>query len=208
MGSPSFPTLASTTLAIAPLQWVDAHVWSILFWLCFGSTVVGWWAWHRENGRGLIIAGAGFLCAAAALVASWLTVTPAEHGERAIEQFVASAVDGDSPGMLACLAPDVTWHRGTPESSSEPAARVTRALDRIATTERITSNTVTMLDSETVDGDHAHVSLACLTETQRSMGLVATRWEFDVARAPDGRWLIQRIVWARLMGQEPGPGHL
>ncbi len=208
MGSPTFHAPLATTLALGTLDWVDAHVWSILFWLCLASTVVAWWGWQRDQGRWIIVGASGFLGAAMALVASWMTVTPAEHGERVVLRLVASAVDGNASAMMDGLAPDVTWHRGTTESHAEPQARVVRAIERIATTDRISSNTVTMLDGESIDADTAHVSLACLTQTQRSMGLVATRWEFDVTRSPDGRWLIHRIVWARLMGQEPGPGHL
>lgn len=195
-------------LAWSPFHWVDGNIWWIAFWLGLLSTALLWFGWQRENLRILCAAAAGFMAIALAIVTATLTTTPAEHGEEAIAAFVAAAVDGDANGMRGAFASDAVWHLSSAQTLPGDLERIHRAIDRIANTQRVQSNIITQLKGTTLDDDRAFVELACLTETARSTGLVATRWEFEVRRDAHGAWRITRIVWVRLMGEPPSAGIL
>lgn len=199
---------AHPMLAWGPLHWVDAHVLGIAFWAGLCSTALLWWAFRVDDRRALAASIAAAALAALAVGAAWLTTTPAEHGEERIATLVQAAVAGDGDAMRGCFAPDATWHLGTEDAPPGDAQRIHRAIERITAAQRVQSNIVTLLGGTTLDDDSAFVELACLTETAQSTGLVATRWEFEVRRQPDGGWRIARIIWVRLMGETPNPGIL
>lgn len=180
----------------------------MLLWIGLATTAVAWLTWHTADRRWLAATGVGVLLLAASGATAYLTVTPAEHGELVVRWLVDAAVAADAAAMKSTIAPAATWHRGSADAPAEDAARIDRAFDRVCSSERISSNTVTVLDGRTTSETTATVDLACFTSTRNSQGLMSSRWEFQVARAPDGSWLITQIVWVRFLGEVPGRGLL
>ena len=58
------------------------------------------------------------------------------------------------------------------------------------------------------DNGEGLVLLGCRTATVSSYGAVPTRWWISVKQQSDGRWLIERLAWIRLLNQVPARGTL
>lgn len=160
----------------------------------FAGTVCGWWGVRVDSGKVQWAALSCFAGTVAVIAVAWSTVSPAEHAERTVSALVDAAVAGNPDRMLSLLTTEATLSHRNDASAPEGRSVIARRIEAI-TSDRIESNTVTLLQGTTITSSEATVELACLTTTSRSIGLIATRWNMELSKQPDGRWLITRIVW-------------
>lgn len=199
---PEFPTspLLDRLLAESP--------WTLALPLLAVAAALAWWGSRNDRARPILVAAA-FTCAAATMLAvAAFRVSPGERAEETVRLLVAAAERGDLGSLRACLAPDATMHYGGPRSPGDGIEALMRAAEGLKGRHRIESNTVTELSIATVDAGRGAVLLGCRTTTASGYGAVPTRWWIEVARQPDGRWLIDRLAWISLAGQVPQRGTL
>jgi hypothetical protein len=110
--------------------------------------------------------------------------------------------------LRACFAPDASMHYGSPESPGDDLNRLMAAAEGLRGRNRIESNTITELGIATTEEGQGLVLLGCRTATVSSYGAVPTRWWIAVKEQADGRWLIERLAWIRLLNQVPARGTL
>ncbi len=158
---------------------------------------------RRGSVKWLLSAAAPLLGITVTIAIAWFSTTPADHAITVVEKLVAAAVAGNPAGAKACFSIHATIHMGTAEQPGEDRSRIDIAFDSFATRHRIESNSITSLTAATTSDDSATADLSCRTQTASSYGAVATRWQFEVTREPDGVWRIVGITWRAVGNMKP-----
>lgn len=180
--------------------------WTLAFPLLVAGAALAWWGARNERVRP-ILGGIGLLVAAAAVLAvAAFRVSPGEHAAERVRALVAAAEAADLAAFRDSLSDDATMHHGGPQSPGDGIGWLMRSAEALRGRHRIESNAVTELSWATVGDDRGAVLLGCRTATRSSPLPVTTRWWIEVHREDDGRWLIDRIAWLRLMGEAPPRG--
>ena len=182
--------------------------WTLAFPLVVAAAALGWWGARNERVKP-ILAGAGLLLAAAGTLAiAAFRVSPGEHAAETVRALVAAAERADLDALRAQFADDATMHYGSPQAPGDDIGHLMRAAGSLRDRRRIESNAITELSIATAAGDRGIVMLGCRTEVVSGYGAIPTRWWIEVRRMPDGRWLIDRLAWLRLLNQAPDRGAL
>jgi len=183
-------------------------------WSLIGPAIVvaaaalGWWGARNERVKP-ILAGAGLLLAAAGTLAiAAFRISPGEHAAETVRALVAAAERADLDALRAQFADDASMHYGSLQAPGDDLGRLMRAAEALRDRRRIESNAITELSIATASGDRGIVMLGCRTEVVSGYGAIPTRWWIEVRRMPDGRWLIDRLAWLRLLNQAPERGAL
>lgn len=199
---PEFPTSPFLDRIFAESPWTLALPFLAV------AAALAWWGARNDRARPILVAAALTCAAAATLAVAAFRVSPGERAAETVGFLVAAAERGDLESLRACMAPDATMHYGGPQSPGDGIEGLMRAAESLRGRHRIESNSVTELSIATVDAGRGAVLLGCRTATASSFGAIPTRWWIEVARQPDGRWLIDRLAWISLAGQVPQRGTL
>ena len=199
------PDLPASPLLV---RWFAESPWSIAFPLAAMAAALGWWGARSDRVRPILAAVGLLLAAAATLAIAAFRTSPGEHAAETVRALVSAAERADLDALRAQLAEDATMHYGSPRAPGEGMAHLMRAADSLRDRRRIESNAITELEFATAAADRGIVTLGCRTEVVSGYGPVPTRWWIEVRRMPDGRWLIDRLAWLRLLNQAPDRGAL
>ncbi|MEY3026263.1 MAG: hypothetical protein RL136_182 [Planctomycetota bacterium] len=157
--------------------------------------------------RELLLAATAAGLSAGALLVGRTVVTPGEHARATTERLVDAAVAAKVDDAYALFTPDAVLNYGRRESQGVSLTGIRRALESLATVNRIDSNRITRLDFQTLDASTGEAELLCSTGTVRSTMMVPTRWIVRVRRIGDaaagGSWRIDRITFVSLFGKPP-----
>ena len=184
-------------------RYVFENPWPLAVVLLAIAAVLGWQGareglWKRVQAAGLLVLIAAGVVASAALV-----TTAGEHGKRITTQFVEAAVANDLTGANRLLSIDATLHIGSPKNPGIDLAAIQTQLARLGNYQ-IVSNRISGLRGFGLDGDHAQVHLACITDAGGIYsGNVPSQWVLHVRRESDGTWLIERITCVTIAGRTP-----
>jgi len=182
--------------------------WTLAFPLLVVAAVLAWWGARNDRVKPILWAVCLLLAAAGTLALAAMRTSPGEHAAETVRALVAAAEAGDMDALRACFAPDASMHYGSPESPGDDLNRLMAAAEGLRGRNRIESNTITELGIATTEEGQGLVLLGCRTTTVSSYGAVPTRWWISVKEQADGRWLIERLAWIRLLNQVPARGTL
>jgi hypothetical protein len=199
------PELPASPLLV---RWFAESPWSLALPLAVAAAVLGWWGARNDRVRPILAAVGLLLLAAGTLTLAAFRTSPGEHAAETVRALVSAAERADLDALRAQFADDATMHYGSPQAPGEGMAYLMRAADSLRDRRRIESNAVTELAFATAERDRGIVTLGCRTEVVSGYGPVPTRWWIEVRRMPDGRWLIDRLAWLRLMDRAPDRGAL
>ena len=182
--------------------------WTLAFPLLVVAAVLAWWGARNDRVKPILWAVGLLLAAAGTLALAAMRTSPGEHAAETVRTLVAAAEAGDMDALRACFAPDASMHYGSPESPGDDLNRLMSAAEGLRGRNRIESNTITELGIATTEEGQGLVLLGCRTTTASSYGAVPTLWWIAVKEQADGRWLIERLAWIRLLNQVPARGTL
>lgn len=182
--------------------------WTAAFPLLAVAAALAWWGSRNDRVRPILAAIGLVLASAAILALAAFRTSPGEHAAEAVRALVDAAERADLDALRARFAPDATMHYGSPQAPGDDLDAIMRAAESLRGRRRIESNAITELAFATLADDRGAVTLGCRTEVASGYGPIPTRWWIEVRRMPDGRWLIDRLAWLRLLGQAPDRGAL
>jgi hypothetical protein len=186
-------------------RWFAEAPWTVALPLLVAGALLAWWGARNDRARPVMAGVACLLGAAAALAVAALRTSPGEHAAATVRELVRCAEAADVGGIEALLAPDASFHHGSPRNPGQGMDRLMDAVETLRGRHRIDSNDVTRLDLATLGADRGAVVLACRTTTASSWGPVPTRWWIEARRTPSGDWRIDRIAWLAIMDRAPDP---
>jgi hypothetical protein len=188
------------------LQPIADRPWTWITLLCITGLVLAWMGVQSGRWRWLAAsAGCGMTALAVALIARFVP-TPALMATQCVRGLVAAAEAGDIAIAQGHFAPDASWHMRSRERPGTGRERIDAALSALGARHRIESNEEVSLEATTESADLGVVEVGFRTVTASSYGMVPTRWRFEVRRAGDGSWLIERVTWLTLAGRDPPDG--
>ncbi|MFK7960081.1 MAG: hypothetical protein AB8G96_06090 [Phycisphaerales bacterium] len=173
--------------------------WLILAVLAIAAIVFLWRAVTGAGRREALI-GVVLLAVAGGIYGlARLVVTPAEHGEATVRQFIELAGAGDVPGVDGIMSSDATLHRVRESNIGADRAIV---LAGVATVPRynVVGTRITSIESypDGEGGAIVHLGVSALTND----GGNPTRW---VIRAGEeaGAWRITKLTWVSFFTGPP-----
>jgi hypothetical protein len=203
LGVPHAPSLSAVQDLLQPIA---DRPWTWITILCAAGLVLAWMGVQAGRWRWLgASAACGVAALAVALVARFVP-TPALMATQCVRGLVAAAESGDVATARGHFAPDASWHMRSRERPGVGRDRIDAALDALGSRHRIESNEEVSLQATTEAPDLGVVEVGFRTVTASSYGMVPTRWRFEVRRADDGSWRIERITWMTLAGRDPPDG--
>ena len=188
------------------LQPIADRPWTWITLLCVTGLVLAWMGVQSGRWRWLAASAAcGAAALGVALVARFVP-TPALMATQCVRGLVTAAEAGDIATAQGHFAPDASWHMRSRERPGIGRERIDAALNALGSRHRIESNEEVSLEATTEAPDLGVVEVGFRTVTASSYGMVPTRWRFEVRRASDGSWLIERVTWLTLAGRDPPDG--
>lgn len=188
------------------LQPVADRPWTWITLLCAAGLVLAWMGVQAGRWRWLVASAAcGIAALGVALVARFVP-TPALMATQCVRSLVAAAEAGDIATAQGHFAPDASWHMRSRERPGIGRERIDAALNALGSRHRIESNEEVGLEATTEAPDLGVVEVGFRTVTASSYGMMPTRWRFEVRRADDGAWRIERVTWLTLAGRDPPDG--
>lgn len=197
-----------TELPASPLllRLFAEHPWTVVWPLLLAGALLAWLGARNERPKQILLGVAALVVAAGVLTLASLWDSPGEQAAEAVRHLVQCAEQGDVGGVQDCFLDSATLHYGTPEAPGVDIRDIRAAAQSLGGRNRVSDNTITELQSATVDSTTAQVLLGCRTSTASSYGAVPTRWWIELVRQPGGPWRIQRLAFLSVAGQRPGPG--
>lgn len=189
-------------------RWILDGPWPLVALLGLVALVLFVVASRRDDARIVPIAISTAVLAGIVAVVGVLVETPAEAARAQTRELVADAVDGDVDAMIDRLTPDATLHVGRVSSPGYPLGDLTRGLDALRRSQRIEENSITALESASVDDRTVYVELSCLTRTASSYGYVPSRWVIEWVDDPPEGWRIRSITAMSIAGRVPSGRNL
>lgn len=197
------PSLMGVSEALQPIA---DRPWTWITLLCVAGLVLAWMGVQAGRWRWLgASAACGLAAVGVALVARFVP-TPALMATQCVRSLVAAAEAGDVATALGQFSPDASWHMRSRERPGMGRERIDAALAALGSRHRIESNEEVSLEATTESPDLGTVEVGFRTVTASSYGMVPTRWRFEVRRASDGSWRIERVTWLTLAGRDPPDG--
>lgn len=163
---------------------------------------------YSAVGRGStkrLAAGFGVLVLAVGvfLLASFVS-TPAEHGERVTQAFVADVVVAQPTQAAQHLSADADLAVGSTDNPGMALSWIRDRLTLLTGQYPIRDNYITQLDAYTKNSEQAVIHLTCLTTFDTAFaGPTKTSWVLFVNRQTDGTWKIRRITIIQVNDQAP-----
>lgn len=190
------------------VRWILDGPWLLTALIGLAALISFVVASRRDDARFLYVAIGLAVSATVVAVVGTLVETPGEQARIETRGLVDNAVDGRVDEMIGTLTPDATLHVGRVESPGFPFADLTRSLEALRRGQRIEENSITAIDSGTVDANRVYVELSCLTRTASSYGYVPSRWILEWVREPEDGWYIRSITAMSIAGRVPNGRNL
>jgi len=156
--------------------------------------------------REYLAAGIAVILALGALAIGKWIVTPGEEARAVAEELVAHAESAEVDSAAALFTDNAVLNYGRRESQGLSIQAIRRALESLATANRIEANRITRLVYRTLDDTTGEVELSCSTMTARSTMVVPTNWIVRVRRTGgtgSPSWKIDRLTFESLFGKAP-----
>ncbi|MDI9402728.1 MAG: hypothetical protein QM516_02545 [Limnohabitans sp.] len=185
-------------------EWLFENPWPLALLLGAVALIGLWRALTGGGQRDWIAAGIAATLAALSILVGRLVVTPGEHAQAAVEEFIDRAIALDVDGAFQLFTADAVFNYGNREAPSEQVGALRSALESLKTRNRIESNRVTRIAAATLDDRTGEVEFSCSTAVERVDAAVPSRWIARVRRVGE-RWQIDRLTFVSLFAQPAVP---
>ena len=181
-------------------RYVLENPWPVGIGLALAAMVALWFG-LRDGGRSTLgLAGVAAVLSMLVFVLAALFTTAAEHGKAVTVELVDRVVANDITGAMSLFSDTATVTMSSPNNPGLGVDYLRSGLDR-ASSYRIQSNSIRMLDGFSDGSDAAIVHLGCFTEVGSSF--TPSTWIVRIEQQPDGQWKITKLTCVSIGNQTP-----